>query len=80
MFIQLECYAAPGAGDLAVTAELLSADGKPLLALPNPEMKDGKTRFEMPVRGLGKGTYLFRARAKVGDQQVEHVVGFRVTP
>jgi VWFA-related protein len=80
VFIQLECYAAPGAGDLSVTAELLSADGKALLALPNLEIKDGKTRFELPVRGLGKGTYLFRARAKVGDQQVEHVVGFRVIP
>ncbi len=80
VFIQLECYAAPDAGDLSVTAELLSADGKALLALPNLEIKDGKTRFEMPVRGLGKGTYLFRARAKVGDQQVEHVIGFRVIP
>ena len=54
-------------GDLSVTAELLSADGKALLSLPNLEIKDGKTRFEIPVRGLGKGTYLFRARAKVGD-------------
>ena len=80
VFIQLECYAAQGAGDLSVTAELLSADGKGLLSLPNLEIKDGKTRFELPVRGLGKGTYLFRARAKVGDQQVEHVVGFRVIP
>lgn len=80
VFIQLECYAAPDAGDLSVTAELLSADGKALLALPGLEIKDGKTRFEMPVRGLGKGTYLFRARAKVGDQQVEHVIGFRVIP
>jgi hypothetical protein len=34
----------------------------------------------MPVRGLGKGTYLLRARAKVGEQQMEHVVGFRVIP
>ncbi len=80
VFVQLECYAAPGAGDLSVTAELLSADGKGLISLPSLEIKDGKTRFELPVRGLGKGTYLFRARAKVGDQQVEHVVGFRVIP
>jgi VWFA-related protein len=80
VFIQLECYAAPGAGPLSVTAELLSADGKGLFSLPELEMKEGKTRFEIPVRGLGKGTYLFRARAKVGDQQMEHVVGFRVIP
>ena len=80
VFVQLESYAAPGAGDLSVTAELLSADGKRLLSLPNLEVKDGKTRFELPVRGLGKGTYLFRARAKVGDQQAEHVVGFKVIP
>jgi hypothetical protein len=80
VFIQLEGYAAPDAGDLAMTAELLSADGKGLRALPNLEIKDGKTRFEIPARGLGKGTYLFRARAKVGDQQVEHVVGFRIIP
>jgi VWFA-related protein len=80
VFIQLECYAAPGAGPLAVTAELLSADGKGLRSLPDIEMKEGKARFEIPVRGLGRGTYLFRARAKVGEQQMEHVVGFRVIP
>ena len=80
VFIQLECYAAPGAGPLSVTAELLSADGKGLRSLPDIEMKEGRTRFEVPVRGLGKGTYLFRARAKVGEQQMEHVVGFRVIP
>jgi VWFA-related protein len=80
VFVQLECYAAAGAGDPSLTAELLSADGKGLLALPDLEIKDGKARFEIPVRGMGKGTYLLRARAKVGDQQVEHVVGFRVIP
>ena len=80
VFVQLECYVAQGAGDLSITAELLSADGKALLSLPYLESKDGKTRFEIPVHGLGKGTYLLRARAKVGDQQVEHVVGFKITP
>jgi VWFA-related protein len=80
VFVQLECYVAPSAGPLSVTAELLSADGKSLLQLPDLEIKDGRTRFEIPVRGLGKGTYLLRARAKAADQQSEHVVGFRVIP
>ena len=80
VFVQLECWAASGAGEPSVTAELLSAEGKGLLTIPNLELKDARTRFELPVRGLGKGTYLLRARAKVGDQQVEHVVGFRVIP
>ena len=80
MFVQLECYAAPGAGPLSVTVELLSTDGNRLLSLPNPEVNDDRTRFELPVRGLGKGTYLLRVRGEVGDQQTEHVVAFKVTP
>jgi hypothetical protein len=80
VFVQLECHAAAGAGAVSVAAELLSADGKGLLPLPNLEIKDGRTRFEIPVRGLGKGTYLLRVRAQVGDQTSEHVIGFRVIP
>ena len=80
VFVDLECYSSPGAGPVAVAAELLSADGKDLVSLPVPELNGGKRRFELPIRGLGKGTYLFRVRAKLGDEQVEHVTAFRVIP
>ena len=55
-------------------------DGKDLLSLPVPELTAGKCRFELPIRGLGKGTYMLRVRAQLGDQQSEHVTAFRVIP
>jgi VWFA-related protein len=80
VFVDVECYTAAGVEALAMAAELLSADGKGLLSFPITELKGGKARIELPVRGLGKGTYLFRVRAKVGDTLVEHVTAFKVTP
>lgn len=79
VFIEVEEYA-PAAAAPTVTAELLSADGKPLLTLPVPQVQSGKARFELPVRGLGKGTYLLRVRAAAAGAQAESVSAFRVTP
>jgi hypothetical protein len=59
---------------------LLSADGKELLALPVPDLNAGKARLELPLRGLGKGTYMLRIRAQSGDALAEQMVGFKVTP
>ena len=64
----------------AALARLLSADGTPLLLLPVPPLQAGKARLELPVRGLGKGTYLLSVRAEAGGAQSEHVMAFRVTP
>jgi VWFA-related protein len=80
VFVDVECYSASTAGLPTVTAQLLSADGKHLLSLPVPELNVGKTRLELPIRGLGKGTYLLRVRAQVRDAQSEQVTAFRVTP
>ncbi len=78
VFVDVECYA--GAAAPVITAQLLSADGKPLLPLPVPPLQAGKARLELPIRGLGKGTYLLRVRAEAGGAQTEDVTAFRVTP
>lgn len=80
VFVDLECYASAAAGEPAVVVQLLSADGKPLLPLPVPPLQAGKARVELPLRGLGKGTYLLRVRAEAGGAKAEHMMAFRVTP
>lgn len=80
VFVDVECYATSPEAPPVVTAQLLSADGKELLALPVPDLNAGKARLELPLRGLGKGTYMLRVRAQSGDARAEQVVGFRVTP
>lgn len=78
VFVEVECYAANVGAE--ATAELLSADGKSLLSLPMPELANGKARLELPIRGLGKGTYLLRVRAHLGANGAEQVTGFKVVP
>jgi VWFA-related protein len=80
VFVDVECYTGAAAPAPAITVDLLSADGKPLLALPVPPVQGGKARLELPIRGLGKGTYLLRVRAEIGQARSEHVTAFRVTP
>ncbi len=80
VFVDVECYARAAAGTPAVVVELLSADGKPLVVLPTPPLQAGKSRLELPIRGLGKGTYLLRIRAEAGAAKAEQVMAFRVTP
>ncbi|HEX7486413.1 MAG TPA: VWA domain-containing protein [Vicinamibacterales bacterium] len=80
VFVDVECYSTAANASPAITAQLLSADGKELLALPVSELHAGRLRLELPIRGLGKGTYMFRVRARVGDAQSEQVTAFRVTP
>src|SRR5674536_75102 len=80
VFVDVECYATSPQAPPVVTAQLLSADGKELLALPVPDLNAGKARLELPLRGLGKGTYMLRVRAQSNDARAEQVVGFRVTP
>lgn len=80
VFVEVECYTVASAGTPALTAQLLSADGKELLSLPVPELNSGRARLELPIRGLGKGTYLFRVRARAGEARAEQVTAFRVTP
>jgi len=80
VFVDIEVYNAAGVTSLGVGAELLSADGKSLLSFPITQLTGGKARIEIPVRGLGKGTYMLRVRARAGDAQVEDVTAFKVTP
>jgi len=80
VFIETECYTAPGSPEPIVIVELLSAEGKGIMSFPISELPGGKARRELPVRNLGKGTYLLRVRAKAGEAQVEDVTAFKVTP
>ena len=80
VFVDIECYGGTAGVAPVVTAQLLSADGKPLLGLPVPPPQAGKARLELPIRGLGKGMYLLRIRATGGGAQSEQMTAFRVTP
>jgi VWFA-related protein len=80
VFVEVQYYTKPGVEEPSVVADLLSSEGKGMLSFPITELKAGRTRFEMPVRNLGKGTYMLRVRAKSGELQVEDVTAFRVIP
>ncbi len=80
VFVDVECYTSAAAAAPVLTAQLLSADGRPLLALPVQGLLAGRTRLELPIRGLGKGTYLLRVRAEAGRTRSEQMTAFRVTP
>lgn len=80
VFVDAVCYTGASGAKPVATVELLSADGKPLLSLPVPPLQAGKARIELPIRGLGKGMYLLRVRATLGEAQSEQVTAFRVTP
>jgi VWFA-related protein len=80
VFVDAECYTGAVGAMPVLTVQLLSADGKPLLTLPVPPLQAGKARVELPIRGLGKGMYLLRVRAAIGEAQTEQMTAFRVTP
>jgi VWFA-related protein len=80
VFAEVQVYWDRAVEGLAVGAELLSAEGKGIASFPLTELTGGRARLELPVRSLGKGTYLFRVRAKLGDVQVEDVTAFKVIP
>jgi hypothetical protein len=76
----VQCYTGPGVADPIAVVELLSAEGKGIMSFPVSELPGGKSRLELPIRNLGKGTYLLRVRAKSGEMQVEDVTAFKVIP
>jgi VWFA-related protein len=80
ILVEVDCYRSQPTAEPAVDVALLSAEGQDLAPLTGPTPVQGKLRFELPIRGLGKGTYILRIRAKVGDAQAEQLVTFRVTP
>jgi len=80
VFVGVQYYTGPGVAEPSVVAELMSSEGKSMLSFPITELKAGGTRFEIPVRNLGKGTYMLRVRARSGALQVEDVTAFRVIP
>jgi VWFA-related protein len=80
LFVETECYTADPAATPEITAHLVSSEGKELLEFQLPSPPQGKLRFEVPIRGLGKGMYLIRIRAKVANGNTEQVVAFNVTP
>ncbi len=80
VFVDVECYTRAGSPTPSLTVQLLSTEGQPLVALDAPPLQSGRARFELPVRGLGKGTYLVRLRATLGGAQAQQVTAFKVTP
>jgi VWFA-related protein len=80
VFSEVQCYTAAGGPEPIVVVELLSAEGKNIMSFPVADLPGGKARVELPVRNLGKGTYLLRVRAKAGEAQVEDVTAFKITP
>jgi len=69
----------PRPGDpVDFSAHVQTREGRELSALPVPELQNGRVRFELPVGSLGQGTYILRLQAKVGAQEAEQNVAFRV--
>ena len=80
VFVDVECYTAGGAA-AEMSVQLLSSDGRELAPLGWQPTKAGdttKARLELPLGSLGRGTYLLRIRASLGEAKTEQVAGFRV--
>lgn len=77
---QVAVSAFAATGTPSIEALILSRDGKELTRLPLPAVRDGRVRFELPVRSFGQGVYMLRLLAKLGDQTAEQLVAFRIVP
>jgi hypothetical protein len=74
----VDCYGAKAADPIEFTAHVQTREGQELATLPTPAPENGRVRFEMPVGSLGQGTYILRLQAKVGAEETQQLLAFRV--
>jgi VWFA-related protein len=77
--VEVSAVAAPGA-TVAVTADLLNADGQVLVELPVPALERGTTRLELPISSLAQATYVLRFTATSGEHEAQQRDAFRIVP
>lgn len=65
---------------VALSAELLNQDGKVLVSLPVPALRDGKTRVQLPLASLARSTYVLRIVAKSGEREARQLAPFQIVP
>lgn len=78
VLVAVDCYGSSPDTRPALSAHVLTREGKELTPLPVPEPAQGGARFELPVGSLGQGTYLVRLRATAGAEQAQELVPIRV--
>ena len=79
VLVEIEPFS-PAPESVALTTELLNQDGKVLVSLPVPALKDGKTRVALPLSSLARSTYVLRIVAKAGELEARQLVPFQVVP
>jgi hypothetical protein len=79
VLVEVECYSLDGA-PVDLTAELLNQEGKVLVGLPVPALKDGKTRIALPLTSLARSTYVLRIQAKSGKLEARQLASFEIVP
>jgi VWFA-related protein len=79
VLVEIEPYSA-NPDTVALTAELLNQDGKVLVTLPVPPLRDGKTRLQLPLASLARSTYVLRIVAKSGEHEARQLAPFQIVP
>jgi hypothetical protein len=78
VLVDVQCRP-PNPGDpIEFSAHVQTREGQELATLPTPALENGRARFELPVGSLGQGTYILRMQAKVGAEDAQQLVAFRV--
>jgi VWFA-related protein len=77
VIVAVEVYSEKANGPVEFSAHVQTREGQELVSLPTPE-GGGRVRFELPVGSLGQGVYILRLQAKVGTDDTQQLVAFRV--
>jgi hypothetical protein len=78
VLVDIHCSTSKPGEPIEFSAHVQTREGQELATLPTPELVNGRARFELPIGSLGQGTYILRLQAKVGAQEAEQNVAFRV--
>ena len=78
VLVDIQCRAPKAGLPVDFSAHVQTREGQELATLPTPALENGRARFELPVGSFGQGTYILRLQAKVGAEEVQQLVAFRV--
>jgi hypothetical protein len=78
VLVDIQCRPPKPGDPIEFSAHVQTREGQELATLPTPALENGRARFELPVGSLGQGTYILRLQAKVGAEDVQQLVAFRV--
>jgi VWFA-related protein len=78
VLVDIQCRPPKPGDPIDFSAHVQTREGQELATLPTPAIENGRARFELPVGSFGQGTYILRLQAKVGAEEVQQLVAFRV--